>query len=92
LAGATFACDAVFVAAGAGYVTAGWVETHFTDTFICWLLVTWLQIMYLMAMEQFMYHTKVTGNYAYYAVAAIHGLHLEYNGQTPSGEQGYVAL
>ncbi len=47
-----------------------------------------VQIMYLMAMEQFMYHTKTTGNYAYYAIAAIHGVHIEYNKQMPSGEQG----
>jgi hypothetical protein len=52
------------------------------------LLLLLLQIMYLMAMEQFMYHTKKTGNYAYYAIAAIHGVHLEYNKQTPPGEQG----
>lgn len=47
------------------------------------------KIMYLMAMEQFMYHTKQTGNYAYYAIAAIHGLHFDYNQQTPPGEQGW---
>jgi hypothetical protein len=47
-----------------------------------------MQIMYLMAMEQFMYHTKQTGNYAYYAIAAIHGLHITYNKQDPPGQQG----
>lgn len=41
--------------------------------------------MYLMAMEKFMYHGKRWGNYAYYAIAAIHGLNFDYNGhQSPS--------
>lgn len=46
------------------------------------------QIMYLMALHTFMYKSSNSGKYSYYAIAGIHGLNWDYNGQTPKGDSG----